>query len=61
MKRYLDIENNIITFIEDYNRNYCTSSHTTNRKEIRRPGANIRHTTVSIYPSATLYYQRYQN
>lgn len=24
MKRYLDIENNIISFIENYNRNYCT-------------------------------------
>lgn len=27
MKRYLDIENNIITFIEDYNRNYSPWNH----------------------------------
>lgn len=41
MKRYLDIENNIITFIEDYNRNYSPWNHQQPEQQQQQPSRTI--------------------
>lgn len=60
MKRYLDIENNIITFIEDYNRNYRYNQYqpqTLGGRRANKPSSEnfvrlIRHSSIeSPYPN----------